>query len=147
MEIAVVLLVGLAIGTMAGSFFRSRGAEEAKKQLDDARQQATQAARQRDAAMDQLREESNRRATFEVLAAGIPDLHKEVEARSLKLQQQQHTILEITREKESLAATIDAERRGFDEKMKLLEGAKTALSDAFNALSTSALKSNSEEFL
>src|SRR4029077_18209448 len=158
MEIAIVLLVGLALGTLAGWFFRSRAmgpdvalmrqrAEQAEKQLEESKNQATQAGRQRDAAMEQLREESNRRASFEAVASGIPDLHKEVEARSLKLQQQQHTILEITREKESLAATIDAERRGFDEKMKLLEGAKTALSDAFNALSTSALKSNSEEFL
>src|ERR1051325_4668923 len=120
MEIAVVLLLGLAIGTMAGWFFRSRAADEAEKQLDDARQQAAQAARQRDGAMEQLREESNRRATFEAVAAGIPDLQKEVEARSLKLQQQQHTILEITREKESLAATIEAERKGFEEKKKLI---------------------------
>jgi len=158
MEIAVVLLVGLAIGTMAGWFFRSRAmgpdvalmrqrAEQAEKQLEEFRQQAAQAARQRDAAMEQLREESNRRATFEVVAAGIPDLHKEVEARSLKLQQQQHTILEITREKESLAATIDAERKGFQEKLRLLEDAKKALSDAFSALSTNALRSNSDEFM
>src|SRR4051812_14591590 len=158
MEIAVVLLVGLAIGTMAGWFFRSRAmgpdvalmrqrAEQAEKQLEESRQQAAQAARQRDAVMEQLREESNRRATFEVVAAGIPDLHKEVEARSLKLQQQQHTILEITREKESLAATIDAERKGFQEKLRLLEDAKKALSDAFSALSTNALRSNSDEFM
>src|SRR3954464_381845 len=158
MEIAVVLLVGLAIGTMAGWFFRSRAmgpdvalmrqrAEQAEKQLEESKSQAAQASRQRDAAMEQLREESNRRATFEVVAAGIPDLHKEVEARSLKLQQQQHTILEITREKESLAATIDAERKGFQEKLRLLEDAKKALSDAFSALSTNALRSNSDEFM
>ena len=158
MEIAIVLLVGLALGTLAGWFFRSRAmgpdlalarqrAEQAEKQLGEAREQAGQAARQRDLAADQLREESNRRATFEAVAAGIPDLQKEVEARSLKLQQQQHTILEITREKESLAATIDAERKGFEEKLKLLEDAKKALSDAFSALSTNALRSNSDEFM
>src|SRR3954468_4631581 len=158
MEIAVVLLVGLAIGTMAGWFFRSRAmgpdvalmrqrAEQAEKQLEEFRQQAAQAARQRDAAMEQLREESNRRATFEVVAAGIPDLHKEVEARSLKLQQQQHTILDVTKEKEGLAATIEAERKAFEEKLKLLEDAKKALSDAFSALSTNALRSNSDEFM
>ena len=147
MEIAIVLLVGLALGTLAGWFFRSRAAEQTEKQLDDARQQAAHAGRQRDGAMGELREESNRRATFEAVAAGIPDLQKEVEARSLKLQQQQHTILEITREKESLAATIGAERKGFEEKLKLLEDAKKALSDAFSALSTNALRSNSDEFM
>jgi len=157
MEIAIVLLVGLALGTLAGWFFRSRAmgpdvalmrqrAEQAEKQLEESRSQAQQAGRQRDGAMEQLREESNRRASFEAVAAGIPDLHKEVEARSLKLQQQQHTILEITSEKESLAATIDAERKGFEEKLKLIEDAKKALSDAFSALSTNALRSNSDEF-
>ncbi len=158
MEIAIVLLLGLAIGTGVGWFFRSRAmgpdlalarqrAEQAEKLLDESRQQAAQASRQRDAAMEQLREESNRRASFEALAAGIPDLQKEVEARSLNLQQQNRTILEITREKESLAATIEAERKGFEEKKKLMDEAKAALSDAFNALSANALKSNSEEFL
>jgi DNA recombination protein RmuC len=144
---AIVLLVGLALGTLAGWFFRSRAAAEAEKQLDQAREQAAQSQRQRDAAMEQLREETSRRASFEALATNIPDLQKEVEARSLGLAQQQRTILEITREKESLAATIEAERKGFEEKKKLMDEAKAALSDAFNALSAAALKSNSEEFL
>ena len=158
MEIAIVLLVGLAIGVVAGWFFRSRAmgpdlalasqrAEQAEKQLAETRDQANQAGRQRDVAMEQLREESNRRASFEALAAGIPDLQREVEARSLNLQQQQRTILEITTEKEALAATIEAERKGFEEKKKLIDEAKAALSDALNAASANALKSNSEEFL
>jgi len=122
-------------------------AEQAEKQLDEARQQAAQTQRQRDGAMEQLREESNRRASFEALAAGIPDLQREVEARSMSLLQHQRTLLDITREKEALSATIDAERKGFGEKLKLLEDAKKALSDAFSALSSHALRSNSEEFL
>src|SRR6202007_3268684 len=110
MEIAIVLLVGLALGTLAGWFFRSRAmgpdlalarqrAEQAEKQLDESRQQAAQSQRQRDATLEQLRDESSRRATFEALAAGIPDLQKEVEARSMALLQHQRTLLEITREK------------------------------------------------
>jgi DNA recombination protein RmuC len=94
-----------------------------------------------------LREESNRRASFEAVASGISDLQREIEARSMSIAQQQRTILEITTQKESIAATLDAERKGFNEKLKLLEQAKTALSDAFNALSANALRSNSEEFL
>jgi len=157
-EIAIVLLVGLALGTLAGWFFRSRAmgpdlalarqrAEQAEKQLDESRQQAAQSQRQRDAALEQLREESSRRASFEALASSIPDLQREVEARSLTLAQYQRTVLDITTEKEALAATIEAERRGFEEKKKLMDEAKAALSDAFNALSAAALKSNSEEFL
>jgi DNA recombination protein RmuC len=158
MEVAAFLLLGLAIGAAAGWLLRSnRGvpdlalmqqrAKHAESQLDEARHQLAQASRQRDAAAEQLREESSRRATFEALAAGIPDLQREIEARNMSIAQQQRTILEVTRDKEGLAATIDAERKGFEEKLKLLEQAKTALSDAFSALSTNALRSNSDEFL
>jgi DNA recombination protein RmuC len=147
MEAALVLLLGLAIGTVAGWFFRSRIAQQSEVQLQEARQNLEQLGRQRDSAAEQLREESNRRATFEALAAGIPELQREIESRSLALNQHQRTLLEITTEKEALAATIGAERKAFQEKLKLLEEAKTALSDAFNALSGSALRNNSEEFL
>src|SRR5437868_3927809 len=147
MEIAAILLLGLAIGTMAGWFFRSRAAEQTEKQLKESREQAAQANRQRDGAMEQLREESNRRASFEAVAASIPDLQREIEARSMSIAQQQRTILDVTKEKEGLAATIEAERKGFEEKLKLLEDAKKALSDAFSALSTNALRSNSDEFM
>lgn len=129
MEVATFLLLGLAIGALAGWFLRSgRTGPDL-------------------AVLEQLREESNRRASFEALAAGIPDLQRDVEARNMSLAQQSRTILEITTERESLAATLDAERKGFHEKLKLLDEAKTALSDAFNALSANALRSNSEEFL
>ncbi|HEY3076695.1 MAG TPA: DNA recombination protein RmuC [Burkholderiales bacterium] len=136
MEVAAFLLLGLAIGAVAGWFF-----------IRELRAQLAQAGRQRDAAAGELREESSRRASFEALAAGIPDLQREIEARSMSIAQQQRTILEVTKEKEGLAATIDAERKGFEEKLKLLGEAKTALSDAFSALSTNALRSNSDEFL
>src|SRR4051812_4755421 len=118
METAIVLLVGLAIGTVAGWFFRSQKAEQAEKQLAEARDQAAQSARLRDGALEQLREESSRRATFEALAAGIPELQREIESRSLALNQHQRTLLEITTEKEALAATLEAERKGFQEKLR-----------------------------
>src|SRR5438874_2027911 len=162
MEIAVILLVvllfGLAIGTAAGWFFRSRAtapdvalmqqrAAQAERWLEEARAQANQTGRQRDATLEQLREETSRRATFEALAGGIPEMNREIEARSMSIAQLQRTVLEVTRDREALAATIEAERKGFEGKLKLLEDAKAALSDAFNALSANALKSNSQEFL
>jgi len=140
MEIAVILLLGLVIGTAAGWFFRSR-------EVAHAHEQATQAGRQRDLALGELREETGRRATFEALAAGIPEMNREIEARSMSIAQLQRMVLEVTRDKGALAATIEAERKGFEQKLKLLEDAKGALSDAFNALSANALRSNSEEFL
>src|SRR5438067_4602733 len=147
MEVAVFLLLGLAIGAVAGWFVTKQRAQNAERQLEQAQQQLAQASRQRDAAAAELREESSRRATFEAMAASIPDLQREIEARSMSIAQQQRTILEVTKAKEGLAATIDAERKGFEEKLKLLEDAKKALSDAFSALSSQALRSNSDEFL
>lgn len=129
MEIALFLLLGLAIGGIAGWFLRS-GRTGPDLRL-----------------LEQLREESSRRATFEAVAAGIPDLQRDLEARNMSLAQQARTILEISTEKQTLAATLTAERKGFEDKLKLLDEAKTALSDAFNALSANALRSNSEEFL
>jgi DNA recombination protein RmuC len=136
MEFAVYLLVGLVLGAFAAWLFNR-----------ETRRQLAELNRSREATLAELREESSRRASFEALAAGIPDLQKEIEARSLTIAQQGRTILEVTNERQALAATLDAERRGFEEKLKLLEEAKAALSDAFNALSANALRSNSEEFL
>jgi len=147
MEVAAFLLLGLAIGAVAGWFLTQQRAKNAESQLEQAHEHLAQASRQRDAAAEQLREESSRRATFEALAAGIPDLQREIEGRSMSIAQQQRTILDVTKEKQGLAATIEAERKGFEEKLKLLEDAKKALSDAFSALSTNALRSNSDEFL
>lgn len=169
MEIAVGLLVGLAIGTFAGWLFRSsraraeienarlaagpdlallqQKAEQVESQLQQARQQVEQLTRQKDSTFEQLREESARRASFEAVAATIPELRRELEGYSLTIAQHQRTILDVTKEREALAARIEAERKGFEEKLKLLEEAKAALSDAFQALSAAALKSNSDEFL
>jgi DNA recombination protein RmuC len=136
METAATLLAGLVIGTAVGWFFR-RDIQKRLQQVD----------KERNAALEELRVESTRRASFEALSQRIPDLEQALQYREQTILRQQQTILEAAREKESLAATIEAERKGFAEKLKLLEQAKTALADAFNALSANALRSNSEEFL
>src|SRR6185436_18275300 len=169
MEIAAILLLGLAVGTAAGWFFRSlrarseieisrlesgpdlalmeQRAEQAEGLLRDAQARLQQVDKERVAALEDLRVESSRRASFEAVSQRVPDLEQTLQYREQTLVRQQQTILETTREKESLAATMQAERRGFDEKLRLLDEAKSALSDAFRALSAGALKSNSEEFL
>ena len=118
-EAAAILLLGLAIGTAAGWFFRaSRGHSRLEQ------------------ALEELRVESTRRASFEALAQRIPDLEQSLQYREQMVARQQQTILEAAREKESLAATIEAERKAVAEKLKLLEEVKSG-----------ALRSNSEEFL
>src|SRR3954467_10818824 len=110
---------------------RSR-AEQAEARLAEAREQVTQAGRSRDGALAELREQSARRAAFEAVASGIPDLQKEVEARSLGLAQLQRTVLELTRDKQALAATLDAERKGVEEKLQPAFRAKGAPRAAFH---------------
>jgi len=54
---------------------------------------------------------------------------------------------ELTAELSSVKTQLDEERKATEEKLKLLKGARTELSDAFNALSAEALKSNNQTFL
>jgi DNA recombination protein RmuC len=130
-ETALISIVVLLLGGVIGWFVRAsraraeieaarlgsgpelalaqQRATQLQSQLRDTLQQFDESVKQKEATLEQLRDESTRRA--------------------------------------SLEATLNAERRGFEEKLKLLGEAKTALSDAFNALSANALRSNSEEFL
>jgi DNA recombination protein RmuC len=130
-EIGLAAIAVLLLGALIGWFMRAARAKaeieaarlgsgpelalaqqrtsQLQSQLRDTLQQHDESLKQKEAALEQLRDESTRRA--------------------------------------SLEATLNAERKGFEEKLKLLEQAKTALSDAFNALSANALRSNSEEFL
>lgn len=140
MEIAAVLLLGLGIGAAVGWFMRSA-------RIAAAEARAIQAEKERLAAMDELRLESTRRASFEAMAQRIPELEQALQYREQTVARHQQAIFEAQKEKETLAATIEAERKAFQEKFKLLEEAKAALADAFNALSANALRSNSEEFL
>src|SRR5438874_11262700 len=124
MEIAVVLLLGLAIGTAAGWFFR---ASRARSEIENARltsspgfavmeQRALQAEgllqetharleqinKERVAALDELRVESTRRASFEALAQRVPELEQTLQYREQMLARLQQTMLEAAGEKESL---------------------------------------------
>ena len=53
----------------------------------------------------------------------------------------------VLQERAALAASLEAERRGAAEKLALLHDAETKLRDAFSALSSEALKQNTESFL
>src|SRR5215813_5439138 len=105
-----ILLIGLAIGTAAGWCLRSLRASQAQDLLRDARARLEQSDKERVVALEEWRVESSRRASFEALSQRIPDLEQTLQYREQILARQQQTILETTREKESLAATIEAER-------------------------------------
>src|SRR5687767_7773815 len=118
-EAVAILFLGIAIGIAAGWLLRSSRGQNRLEQ-----------------ALEELRVESTRRASFEALAQRVPELEQSLQYREQMVARQQQTILEGAREKESLAATIEAERKAFAEKLKLLEEVKSG-----------ALRSNSEEFL
>ena len=69
MEIAIAafLLLGLVIGTAAGWFFRSARASQSEEMLRETRTRLEQVDKERVAALDELRVESSRRASFEAL--------------------------------------------------------------------------------
>ena len=58
------------------------------------------------------------------------------------------TVLDSERQAKTEAITkLEAAQRGFDEQKALLETMKKEMTDTFNALSSAALKSSSEDFL
>ena len=59
----------------------------------------------------------------------------------------QRHISQLRNEKTQLTTTLDLERRNHIEKLETLEKAREQLADTFSALSSQALKHNSEEFL
>src|SRR5882672_8431545 len=103
MELAIVLLLGLAIGTAVGWFFRASRAKaevenarlgsgpefavleqrvkQTDAQLGAANERLQSAEAQRSDVLERLREETSRRASFEALATRVPDLEKEAVLR------------------------------------------------------------------
>ena len=81
MEIAIAafLLLGLVLGTAAGWFFRSSRASQSEELLRDARTRLAQVDKERVAALEELRVESSRRASFEALSQRIPDLEQSLQ--------------------------------------------------------------------
>lgn len=75
------------------------------------------------------------------------------ELRQLVLQkdrelEQIRAILDSERQEKTEALTkLDAAQKGFDEQKSLIETMKREMTDTFNALSSAALKSSSEDFL
>lgn len=87
-----------------------------------------------------LREETGRRAAAEAGAARVPDLEKRLAEREAALSESRASIVGLeTRLSEAL--------KNADEKLAILDEARKKLTDAFNALSSEALKSNNTSFL
>lgn len=95
---------------------------------------------QRTRGLEALRAESERRARAEADAARVPGLEAALAERSEALAQHQAKLAE-------LETRITGERKASEEKLAMLDRAQAALSDAFKALSSEALKSNNQSFI
>ena len=96
---------------------------------------------------EELKGESERRATAEEKNNRIESLEADLDSSQTRLIE---SFGEITRLKEvqaELNTRLQAERTAAEEKLALLNLAKQELSNAFNALSSDALKSNNQAFL
>lgn len=61
--------------------------------------------------------------------------------------EQQARVLELTAGQAALQVALDKERESAEEKLRMLESARTQLADAFKALSSEALERNNRQFL
>jgi len=64
-----------------------------------------------------------------------------------RLAERQREVQRLAAREAELTATLQAEREAAQEKLALLENARTALADAFKALSADALRNNNQSFL
>ena len=114
------LLLGLAIGAVAGAVVGWLLARDAATRLHE---NVASLEAQRDAARTE---------------------RETVEQRMVALQRELQV---LTIRSAELAATLAKEREGTQEKIALLEQARTTLADAFKALSADALRNNNQSFL
>ena len=119
-------LIGLLVGVAAGWFFWGRKVTSA---------------------LEVLRTETAHRAASEAQTSRIPELQREIAQRDERILGLGEKLLVAEAQKQSIAATLESERREAEERVRLWEDAKKALTDAFAALSAQALNSNNQAFL
>lgn len=87
------------------------------------------------------------RAALEARLVRLPELEQAVHAERARGEAQQHRAEGLAARAAELEAQLTQERNSAREKLALLTEARTELSNAFEALSAAALKSNNQAFL
>ncbi|MEA1867297.1 MAG: DNA recombination protein RmuC, partial [Thermodesulfobacteriota bacterium] len=96
---------------------------------------------------DQIRAESERRSAAEERSSRIPELKDLLNAKESGISRLQGENTQLKTQLSELETRIADERKSIQEKLDLLNSARTSLADAFKALSSEALKSNNQSFL
>ena len=172
LSVGMALAVGLALGLAVAGFVwwttraqaanlvaAERGLLDTEKALLEERRAAAEqravaleAARAELAArLDECRAllqvETGLRAAAEARLPRITELEQEQRDREGHIQALREELSSQQVRNSDLAARAEEERRGAAEKLALLDEARTRLADAFQALSSEALKSNNQAFL
>lgn len=99
--------------------------------------------RQREA----LKGESEKRSAAEERNLRIPDLESNLKAKEEQLHRVQGECTDLREKISGLGIRLEEERKATEEKLAVLDEARQKLSDAFQALSAEALRSNNRSFL
>ncbi|PYK95951.1 MAG: DNA recombination protein RmuC [Verrucomicrobia bacterium] len=118
-----------------------------EKEIAELRSASGEQKRQITQIDSRFHEESNARATAEEKARRIPQLEEQLANKDQQIHDLQNHVTDLKISRSELETTLAEERRGFEEKIALLNEAQMKLSDAFKALSADALKSNNQSFL
>lgn len=84
---------------------------------------------------------------FRSARAVLAERDRQLQETDARLSQTQSRVEALQISQAGLAATLEQDRKAAGEKLALLEDARKKLSDAFQALSAEALKSNNQAFL
>ncbi len=131
----IFFIVGLAIGGI-GAWLIASSRQQKKHSEQIAGIQASH--------VNQLTELEKRASGAE---ARIEELRQQIQQRDSEINQTRAE-LDVERQSKVEALTkLDASQKSFEEQKALIEAMKTEMTDTFNALSSAALKSSSEDFL
>jgi DNA recombination protein RmuC len=135
MEIIIYLILGMVIGGIAAWLIAS--SRQQKKY-------AEQMAEIQSSHANQITETEKRASGAE---ARLEELRQQVQQKDSDINQIRNE-LDVERQSKVEALTkLDASQKSFEEQKALIEAMKTEMTDTFNALSSAALKSSSEDFL
>jgi len=96
---------------------------------------------------DELRSESERRATAEERSGRVAELQAELEAQGLLVAQLQESNSRFNAEKADLEARAAVATKATEEKLELLRQTQEEMKVAFQAVAAEALQSNNQAFL
>jgi DNA recombination protein RmuC len=150
MQQALIAGIAVLVGIVAGIWMRGNSAKSEKALLEQRTREAAEALAAARGELAKAQAESDRRAGFETLAGErektIGRLAAEQDKLREELQSKGEAQNRTTARISQLEAELNNERQNMAEKIALLETAKTALANQFEALAGEILEKKSKAF-